>query len=83
MDDALDFYEKAPGGHVVKALYLGEGREEEVFYVDKPEEWSGDPDVGMDVYNLARSYPTFITGSVEAPTEEFTYLDGFRIVKRR
>ena len=83
MDDALDFYEKASGIHIVRALYLAESRDKEVFYVDKPEKWKGDPDTGMELYNLANSYPSFVIGSVETALDEFTYLPGFRIVKRR
>ena len=82
MDDAVDFYEKTNCNHIVKAPYWGEGRQQEVFYVNKPVEWTGDPDTGMEQYNLAVSYPTFVEGSIESTLEEFTYLPGFRIVRK-
>lgn len=83
MDDALDFYEKAECSHIARASYYGDGADEEIFYANKPEEYKGDPDTGMDIYNIARSYSSFIDGSVEAPDEEFSYIPGFRIIKRK
>ena len=82
MDDAVDFYEKAQCNHIVKAPYLGEGRQQEIFYVNKPVKFSGDPDTGMEQYNLAVSYPSFVEGSTESALEEFTYLAGYRVVRR-
>ena len=83
LDDAVEFYEKAGCNHIVKAPYWGEGRQQEIFYVDKPVKYTGDPDIGMEQYNLAVAYPTFIQGSVESALEEFTYLPGYRVVKLR
>ena len=83
MNDAIDFYEKADGNHIVRTGYNAEGFYEELFYVNKPERYEGDVDAGIDAYSLARSYPSFVNGSVEAPPEEFTYIPGFRVVKRR
>ena len=83
MDDAVDFFDKANGNHIVRAGYYAEGFYEELFYVNKPEKYNGDVDTGMDAYSLARSYISFVNGSVEAPPDEFTYIPGFRIVRRR
>ena len=54
-----------------------------IFYVNKPEERKGDPEQGMDIYNKAISYRSFVAGSVEAPLEEFSYLPGLVVVERR
>ena len=67
----------------MQAPYLAEGRDEYVFYVNKPEEWEGDPDTGMEAYNLAGSYPSFIDGSLETAWDEFSYLAGFRLLRKR
>lgn len=79
----MDFYEKVECSHVAQAAYWGDGIDETIFYANKPEEYRGDPDAGMKEYELARRYPSFIDGSVEAPEEEFSYLPGWRGVKRR
>ncbi len=74
MDDAVDFYAKIEGSHIVEVPYLGEGRQQEIFYVNKPVEFSGDPDTGMDFYTTAVFYPSFVEGSVESTLEEFSCL---------
>ena len=83
LEDAFDFFEKANCNHIVLAPYFSNGLDEAIFYVDKPEKYEGDPDTGMDAYNLACSYPSFVNGSVEAPLDEFSYLPGFRILRKR
>ena len=83
MEDALDFYEKTECSHVAQATYWGDGIDETIFYANKPEQYTGDPDTGMEFYNLAHTYPTFIEGSVEAPDEGFSYIPGFRIIQRK
>ena len=83
LDDALDFYEKVDGSHVVKAIYWGDGADEEIFYVNKPTKYEGDVDTGMKEYELARRYQSFVDGSVDTPAEEFSYLAGWRVVERR
>ena len=50
--------------------------------MNKPVEFSGDPDTGMDFYTTAVSYPSFVEGSVEIRMEEFDYLAGYRVVRR-
>jgi hypothetical protein len=79
----VDFYEDVEGRHIARAPYLGEGRAEMVYYVDKPERYTGDPDAGMNAYRKAQTYASFIDGSVECPAEEWTYLPGFEVVLRR
>ena len=79
----MGFYETVEGSHIARALYLGDGRDETVFYVDKPERYTGDPDTGMDAYRKAQAYPSFIDGSVECPAEEWTYFPGFEVLTRR
>ena len=81
--DAVGFYENVEGSHIARALYLGEGRDETVYYVSKPEHFSGDPDTGMDAYREAQRYGSFIEGSVECPVEEWTYLAGFEVLAKR
>jgi hypothetical protein len=81
--DAVGFYETVEGSHIARALYLGDGREKMVYYVDRPERYTGDPDTGMDTYRKAQKYESFIDGSVECPAEEWTYLPGFGVVVRR
>lgn len=83
LQEALDFYEKVEGNHVVKAAYWGDGTDEEIFYVNKPTKYEGDPDTGMKEYELALRYQSFVNGSVDTPTEEFSYLPGWRGVKRQ
>ena len=83
LEDALDFFEKANCNHIVLASYFPDGLDEAIFYVNKPEEYEGDPDTGMKTYDLAVTYPSFVNGSVEAPLDEFSYLPGFRILRKR
>lgn len=83
LEETLDFYEKVEGSHVVKAAYWGDGADEDIFYVNKPTKYEGDPDTGMKEYELARRYQSFVDGSVDTPTEEYSYMAGWRVVMRR
>lgn len=83
LQEAEEFYEAVEGSHVARALYLGDGMEETVYYVSRPEIYEGDPDTGMEAYLKAREYESFIDGSVEAPADEWTYFPGFEVVEWR
>ncbi len=83
LEDALAFYEKAPGNHIAQAPYWGNGLVEEIYWVNKPEEFSGDPETGLELYNLAHSYSSFVDGSVDTPLDEFSYLPGYLVLRKR
>jgi hypothetical protein len=79
LDDAIAFYERTHASHIVQAPSW-KGR---IYYVNEPVEYSCDPDTGTTTYELARTYPSYVIGSLETAVEEFDYLPGFRVIRRR
>ena len=77
----MDFYRSHEGKHVVRAPYVTGGLERELFYVDVPVQFKGDPDTGMDLYESARRLASFEEGSLDTTLEEFTYLHGFIVLE--
>ena len=57
--------------------------DENIYWVNKPEKWEGDPDTGMEFYEQARSLKSFIDGSVETDPDEFSYLPGAVLIRMR